>query len=77
MEYNPNATPNERWMNDELQFMRLLGEMAQQIELTPEQYDAIAESMDLTTEQIDQLLERASGAWGRVPRRHAVKGTLT
>lgn len=64
--FDPKATPAQRWDDDELQFMRLLGEFAQVTEgLTRNQYADLEASMDLTREEIDEIIERASDAWDR------------
>jgi hypothetical protein len=61
--FNPNATPEERWADNQIQFMRLLGECASALELTPTQMATLCEVMDLEEHQVLELLERAQAAW--------------
>ena len=51
------------WERDEIQFPRLLAEIAATQELG---MDALCESMDLTQADIDELFDRASTTWQRI-----------
>ena len=53
-----------KWEDNYAQFARLLDEI-RCLSLTPEQYEALEESMDLGYEDIDEVLERAALEWHR------------
>lgn len=56
------------WERDNIQFPRLLAELAQ-AGLTSHQYRLLEDSMDLTTEDIDELLARAEQRWDDIKGR--------
>lgn len=61
--FDPESTPDARWRDDRLAFLRLLGEFAQSCEFTPEQYSTLRDETALSNRRIDEILERASRAW--------------
>lgn len=54
------------WEDDSIQFARLIGEIASNIELTPEQEECLCESMDLIPKELHQLFERGQKRWDRI-----------
>jgi hypothetical protein len=52
------------WENNDVQFPRLLTEVA--AVLTTEQYKEIALSMDLTLDDVTDLFERAERVWDNI-----------
>jgi hypothetical protein len=63
LRFDPTGTPAQRWANNRLQFVRLLGEIASTIEFDRAQRAALCASMDLEWDQILELLERAQAEW--------------
>jgi len=63
------AATNDQWENNEVQFPRLLDEIAA-IGLTSYQVEIIEKSMDLTRSQIDELFERATSVWDGIKEEH-------
>lgn len=63
------------WERDDIQFPRLLAEIAATIELTVEQSQELANSMDLDLSEIDELFSRAQTKFERIKARHC-KGTM-
>lgn len=57
------------WLDNDIQFPRLLAEIRATWDVTPEQYRALADSMDLDPERIDELFDRAQDAWERIKAR--------
>ncbi len=57
--------PMTMWERDNVQFPRLLAEIAA-AGLTSGQYRMLEDSMDLTTADIDELLERAENRYNRI-----------
>lgn len=53
------------WERDNVQFPRLLAELAA-AGMTSGQYRMLEDSMDLTTAEIDELLARAEDRWNRI-----------
>lgn len=53
---------NEAWMDDSIQFPRLISEIGM-VGLTPEQAERICASMDLEREYLGQLFARAAKVW--------------
>jgi hypothetical protein len=51
---------NPLWLDDSIQFPRLLDEIRATQELD---YAALCDSMDLTSEEIDELFDRAMAKW--------------
>jgi hypothetical protein len=54
------------WNKNEIQFPRLLAELAATDAFTPEVVAQLCELTDLTAEQIDELLDRAQVEWEKV-----------
>lgn len=50
---------NPKWLDNSIQFPRLLAEIAAVVGFTDEQKDELCTSMDLNWSEIDELLERA------------------
>lgn len=61
-EYDPDAGPNGRWLDDGIQFMRLLAEI-DAVGLTRRQLVDLALSMDLREDQLSELFDRAMAQW--------------
>ena len=53
---------NPLWMNDNVQFSRLLSEIYA-AGLNEYQYSDLSDSMNLSKSQINELFERAESAW--------------
>lgn len=64
------SDPDLAWLNDSIQFPRLLSEMYSCVEFSPEQMKALSESMDLEFDQIGEILERGALAF------EIIKGNL-
>lgn len=62
--------PDLVWLNDDIQFPRLLSEIYSCVEFSPEQMKALSESMDLEFDQIGEILERGALAF------EIIKGNL-
>lgn len=62
------------WEDDSIQFARLIGEMAANINLTPEQEECLCESMDLTPARLNELFSRAQTRWDRIKANTTVEG---
>jgi hypothetical protein len=60
--FDPNQTPEERWADSALQFMRLLAEIDAS-GVTADQLSEVATSMDLEVGQVLELLDRARCEW--------------
>jgi hypothetical protein len=54
---------NPLWERDDIQFPRLLAEIAATIELTGSQWSSLYESMDISSDDLDELFSRAQAAW--------------
>lgn len=54
------------WARNDIQFPRLLAELAATDAFTPQVVEQLGELMDLDAEQIDELLDRAQGEWERI-----------
>jgi hypothetical protein len=65
--YEP-ANSDENWANDDIQFARLLTEIAD-LCLGPGDYVELATSMDLTVPEVHQLFERAQVKWDAIKAR--------
>jgi hypothetical protein len=57
---------NPLWLDDGIQFPRLLCEIVATCDLD---LNALAESMDLTVAEVNELLDRADRAWERTKAR--------
>lgn len=56
---------NPRWLDDSVQFPRLLSEIeAVAGDVVP--WEDVAASMDLSLNQVDELISRAQVAWERI-----------
>jgi hypothetical protein len=64
-EATPSKDPNKNWANDNIQFPRLLTEIAD-VCLGPNDYLELAKSMDLTVLQVHELFERAQTKWDAI-----------
>lgn len=53
------------WLNDAIQFPRLLAEIMATVEFTARQRKALAETMDLSWDDICEVFDRAQAAWER------------
>jgi hypothetical protein len=58
--------PNVNWLNNDIQFPRLIAEICATVEFTPEQETALCESMDLDWDEVCQLFERADVVWQKI-----------
>jgi hypothetical protein len=58
------------WDRDDVQFPRLLAEIASTVELTKDQLQAVCESMDLKEEDLSALFDRAELAWNKLKERY-------
>lgn len=59
-------TPSQKlttWENNAYQFPRLLSEIRATVDISPENWDALCESMDLDRTEIDRLFDRAETAF--------------
>jgi hypothetical protein len=59
----------ELWLNDSIQFPRLLAEI-NSVGLTRRQMSDLCASMDLEPQDIDELFDRAENAWTAHKQRH-------
>lgn len=57
------ASENTLWINNSVQFARLLSEIYATVPFTEEAWTALEESMDLHRDQIGELFERADAEW--------------
>ena len=64
--------PNKNWKNDDIQFPRLLSELAGLVSLS--QLESLSESMDLEVHQIEELFDRAEAVWEDIKRRTNQQG---
>lgn len=62
----PVNDPDTNWLNNDIQFPRLLAELMATVEFTPAQRNAVAESMDLTWDEIFEVMERADTVWQKI-----------
>jgi hypothetical protein len=51
--------PNEVWMDDSIQFPRLLAEIAANVNLTNRQVRHLCDSMDISKNELNELFDRA------------------
>lgn len=58
-----SSDPNENWVNDDIQFPRLLSEIYAVVELNDEQWEDLCDSMSLDRDQIVEVFERADATW--------------
>jgi len=67
LEYERVSSYEDPWANDNVQFVRLLGELNAAGALdVPEVIDAVCASMDLLPAQVRELMDRAESVWERV-----------
>lgn len=64
------SDPDLAWLNDSIQFPRLLSEIHSNVEFSVDQMAALSSSMDLEPEQIHEVLERGALAF------EIIKGNL-
>lgn len=56
----------EKWLNNTLQFPRLIAEAEAAGAFTPEILEAMATSMDLTVHKVCELIDRAQSEWDHI-----------
>lgn len=56
---------NPLWDNNQVQFPRLLAEIAATVDLTEEQWTGLLDSMNLEDDDLRELFDRAQSAWER------------
>lgn len=61
-------SPDKNWQNNDIQFPRLLTEIADTC-LGPSDYVELAASMDLTVPEVHELFERAQQQWDDIKLR--------
>jgi hypothetical protein len=59
--------PNVNWNNDDIQFPRLLAELAGVVTL--DQLEEVSASMDLAVGEVEAIFERAEATWEDIKRR--------
>ena len=57
---------NGKWLDDKIQFPRLICELDMAGAITPKVMDALCESMDLNEGNIVELFDRATKKWDEV-----------
>ena len=67
---------NPLWLNDELQFARVIAEAEAEGVWTPEVIDGLCEQMDLEPDEVCQLLARAQHRWDQA-KEDALRGSKT
>lgn len=60
--------PSNPWLNDNIQFTRLLAEISA-LGLSQEDKEAICASMDLEPDELESLFIRAEKQWEEIKRR--------
>jgi hypothetical protein len=63
------GTPDENWLNNDIQFPRLISELEQVGAFTDAVVSELESSMDLDKSQICQLIDRAQSVWDDIVRR--------
>ena len=59
-----SSDPNKNWENDDIQFPRLLSELASLVSLS--QLESLSLSMDLDVHRIEEVFERAEAVWEEI-----------
>jgi len=54
------------WERDDIQFPRLIAEIGACVNIDPNDWEQLMESMDLTGPELRQLFDRANVAWERI-----------
>lgn len=57
---------SDPWLNDDIQFPRLIAEAEAAGAFTTDVIGAMASSMDLSVDEVLELLERAGGKWDAI-----------
>ena len=57
---------NKIWEDNNIQFPRLLAEIASTVEITEPQFAELCASMDLSRDEVNELFERAEVEWQRI-----------
>jgi hypothetical protein len=65
----PVKPENPRWLDDAVQFPRLIAELESTGAFTPAVLQALSEEMDLTEADICELIDRAQAAWDDIKQR--------
>ena len=64
---------NKIWEDISIQFPRLLAEICATVDISPEDFEALKESMDLSKEEINELFDRAQEEWEEIKQEHALR----
>lgn len=54
------------WKNDNIQFTRLLAEIAGCVNITKKDMKKLCENMDLTEDEVNQIFDRAQDKFGKI-----------
>lgn len=57
---------NPKWLDDSIQFPRLIAEITANVEISEADWTRLCDSMDLTTDEVNELFDRAGDVWDRI-----------
>jgi|TARA_Y100000034_G_C6835167_1_gene377329 plasmid maintenance system antidote protein VapI len=60
------SAENPLWEDNSIQFPRLIAEINACVDISPENWRELQESMDLTEDEIIQLFDRAHDKWEKI-----------